>query len=121
MRVLLMLAGSCLLLGCAVSGSVGTGMGSSSSVSRAWGIPSAAGVLDDGDDLEQWCRDQAQRRLVRGGNGSFRWKSRRSSRGDLMQFSGTVHAGERGLQVSCSAYSGQPADQARIEFRPLAD
>jgi hypothetical protein len=39
----------------------------------------------------------------------------------MMQFSRTVHTGERGLKVHCSAYSGQPAGQARIEFRPLAD
>ena len=91
----------CVVIG-GCSFSVGTETGVSSSHSRSWGSRGHdAGLIHELDDLEQHCKQRAQHRLRPGGNGSFRWKARQKQRGDWMQFSGTVHADECGLQVHC--------------------
>lgn len=111
----------CVVLGgCSVSLGGGVETGTSKGYSRSWGAPPGPGhdVVDDLDDLEDYCRERAERRLSRDG-GSFKWRSRRSGRGDQLQFSGTVEAGKGALQVSCQARRGQPLREVRVELQRL--
>lgn len=112
-----------VLAGCSVSLGGGVETGSSKSYSRSWGVGPAPAedLVHDLDDLEEHCKARAERRLSRGG-GSFKWRSRRSGRGDQMEFSGTVESGKGGaLQVSCQAWRGQPLREVRVHLQPVQD
>ena len=110
------------LAGCSVSvgGGVETGIGKS--VSRSWGVGVGSGPDEDRieelDDLEDHCKSVAEARLSRHG-GRFDWKSKRSRKGEAMQFSGTVQREGRRLQVDCQAVYGQPLRSVDVRLQPL--
>lgn len=120
MRACVWLVTCLLLAGCSVSLGAGVETSASKGWSRSWGSGGGPSweVVDDLDDLEHYCRDRAERRLARDG-GSFRWRSRRSGRGDRLEFSGTVEGGKGALQVSCRARRGQPLHEVHVELQPL--
>lgn len=110
----------CVVIGgCSLS--VGTGTVVSSSHSRSWGSSGShdGGLIEDMEDLERHCRQRVEHRLRPGGNGSFRWRANQKRRGDWMQFSGTVHADDRGLQVHCQARQGDHPRDVQIDLQRL--
>ena len=113
----------CVVIGgCSLSVGTGTGAGVSSSHSRSWGNssgPHGHDLIEDLDSLERYCKQRAEHRLRPGGNGSFRWKANQKRRGDWMQFTGTVHADERGLQVHCQARQGDHPRDVQIDLQRL--